>query len=198
MKFKRLISIIIAAVMLFSLASCGSGSDDAPDGMKVLEQASGSYTVYVPQDWIADVSTGFASAYASSTDPSNVSFMAYEVPTDETTPDGKPVTDIETFWQSYEKDFEKSFSDIEYESFGEEKAEDGSTSKVNYTKVKMGGLEARKYILHATVAGDEYDFIIVVAVHSMDAFLLTYTATRDNFDKHLDEFDQIMENIKFN
>ena len=198
MKLKNIIALLLSIIMCLSLAGCGADDSGIPEGMKVLEQASDSYTIYIPQDWVADVSTGFASAYVSNTDPSNISFMAYTVPGDETLADGTAVNDLETFWKSYEEDFKKTFSDMEYESFGEDTSAEGESTALNYTNVKLDGLDARKYVFHATVGGEEYTFLMVAAMGGSDVYLLTYTASRDNFEAHLDEVDSVIANFKFN
>lgn len=198
MKLKNIIALLLSLIMCLALAGCGAEETDAPDGMKVLEQASDSYTIYIPQDWVADVSTGFASAYVSTTDPSNISFMAYSIPDGEKLADGTAVNDLETFWKSYEEDFEKTFSDMEYETFGEDTSADGESTALNYTNIKLDGLDARKYVFHATVGGEEYTYLMVAALNGRDVYLLTYTATRNNFEGHLDEVDSVINNFKFN
>ncbi|MDD6265071.1 MAG: hypothetical protein PUB34_02030 [Clostridia bacterium] len=198
MKIKNIVSLLICTAVIFVLVSCASTESDAPDGMKILDQASGSYTVYIPNEWVADMSSGFASAYASSTDRSNISFTAYTVPDDALTPDGKYISDAKSYWEYYENKLKDVLSDIKYETYGEETTEDGKSVAVNYSTVKLDGLDANKYTFSAQLDGTDYKFIQIVCVHGTDVYIFCYTATEEAFDSHLDDVDKIVKNVRFN
>ena len=66
--------IIVAGI----ITSCGA-SPVTITGFKKISDDGVSYDLFVPDEWIADISTGVTSAYYSSLDTSNISVMAFEL-----------------------------------------------------------------------------------------------------------------------
>ena len=184
---KKITALILAAVMCIALCACGeSAAADAPDGMKKVEVDTKNYTIYVPQSWTVDMSTGTVSAYASATDRSNVSFTAFTV-TDRT-------TTLDSFWESYADDFKSTFGDtMKYiDEKGEESAEPVAA------KTTLGGIAANKYVYTARVTGEIYKFMQVTCLAAGSIYILTYTAVDSAFDAHVDDVNRIISEFKFN
>ncbi len=78
---KKILLLVLAALLCLSLfASCANGQDAyVPNGYQRISHDNADYYFYVPNDWVADLSTGIATAYVSAKDHSSVSFMAFEV-----------------------------------------------------------------------------------------------------------------------
>lgn len=76
---KKIVSLLLIFVMLFSLAACGSNTpSDAPDGMKLASDPEiVDYYLYVPEDWEVTSQTGMTMAQASLSDDSNVIVTHY-------------------------------------------------------------------------------------------------------------------------
>ncbi len=177
---RRRISIISTVICLFTvmaaLASCSPVDAYVPAGMKNISSDVVEYKLYIPESWTADISTGVVSAYCSQSDKSNISMTAFELRDAE--------SDLVSFWDSYKDTFEKTFSDMEYETEGED--------------MLVAGNVAKKYVYTATVSGDAYKFMQVTILKDARVYLFTYTATEANYDSHTEEIASILENISFN
>ncbi len=224
MRFTRVISMILTAVMLSAvLCSCGDIDTTVPKGYKKISEEKIGYSFYVPTEWISDISTGVTTAYVSETDRSNVSFVSFELDTtiiqatvgrndtsesesggekdaEDTTnavtsaPESEAVSgtegaedvpdikNIDQYWEYYSGEFKKTFPDMEYQKEGE--------------NMLLSGLEAKKYVYTATVTGQKYQFMQVVAVKAGTVYVFTYTALPEKFEEHLEQVEEIVGNIK--
>ena len=224
MNMIRKISILLLSVLLLGIFSgCNNAIDGyAPKGYMEISADNAGYKLYVPDNWIKDLSTGVTTAYVSESDRSNISFMAFEVDTsiiqaavgkgdssedtetvpeethdsvleaitteastdsttDSTTEDSdeKPeITTAEEYWEYYSKEFERTFSDMEYVTKGED--------------MLLSKKAAKKYVYTATVTGEEYKFMQVVMLNAGTVYIFTYTATVENYDTHLSEVEGII------
>jgi hypothetical protein len=171
------IIILLTTVMTFvftvSLTSCGE-SGDAPMGFKEISDEALTYHLYIPDEWTPDISTGFTSAYYSGRDPSNISMMAFELDTS--------ITGIDSYWELYEKDLKAIFPDLEY---------------VDKSDFKLDGVPAKQYIYIGSMSDFNYKFMQIVAIKNNQVYVFTYTATIDNYDKHIEDVIAIIDNFKF-
>jgi len=175
-KIKRITAALLAAVMLsLSLVSCTASDSDVPAGMKLIESDVVDYSLYVPQAWVTDISTGVLTAYYSENDMSNITMMAFEL--DELT-----VT-ADDYWETNKADFEATFADMEL---------------ISSSTTILGGAAANKYNYTATITGNKYEFLQVICVYAGTAYVFTYTAFEDKFDEHFDDVNLMLENFKFN
>ncbi len=166
-------ALLALTLLCLSLFSCGK-SDDVPDGMKLASGDAVDYIMYVPQNWVTDISTGVTTAYVSEKDRSNVSLTAFDLEDpNETAP---------VFWEEYKEDLLLTFPDAEF-SEEDNTIIDGSTAAI-------------KRVFTATVTGDPYKFEMVIFNHFGAMFIFTYTAAQENFDLHLEDIDRIIQNIK--
>lgn len=198
---KRKLSLIIAVVMcVLTLASCGKADEFVPAGFKKASNDNADYTLYVPEGWTVDMSTGVTTAYA--TDRSSVSFIGFELDdtvirfdpvtseggenteenteesAEESTEDEKDIVTLDDYWDYYSGTFEETFSDMEYLTRGE--------------STVVSGIEARKYVYKATVTGVEYTFLQVVAIKDLTVYIFTYTAKTAAYETNLEEVTEII------
>ena len=171
---KRIIPALIVALSV-TLASCGSGSDTAPMGYREISDEGLNYHFYVPDDWTPDVSTGMTSAYYNGRDPSNVSVMAFEI-------DDTSINSVDAYWELNEADLKLILPDLEYASKDD---------------VKLGGVDAKQYIYTAKMSDTEYKFMQVVAIKSNEVYILTYTATAENYDSHIEDVISMVDYFSF-
>ena len=74
---KKSLSLLLTAIITVSiLTSCANKDTNVPEGFKEISDDAIGYDLYVPEDWISDISTGITSAYFSNTDPSNISMTS--------------------------------------------------------------------------------------------------------------------------
>lgn len=88
------------------------------------------------------------------------------------------IESVEEYWEYYAADFKKTFSDMEYETEGE--------------NALMSGKAAKKYVYTATVTGQKYKFLQVVMLDKGTVYIYTYTALPDNYDKNLENAEAIL------
>ncbi len=177
---KKIIISLFALVLCFSAVSCGNKNDQVPTGFKRASNKNADYSLFVPDSWIVDTSTGVTVAKVSETDASNISFMGFELDgsvldKDDGEGDSEEKSTLDRFWEYYSAEFTKTFPDMKYD-------EDG-----NGVNMLVSKLAAKKYIYTATVTGIEYKFMQIVVIKGETVYLLTYTAQKETFAKHLDK-----------
>ena len=218
---KKIVAILLlCACCVGVLVGCGGRNDYVPSGFQRISHDNADYYLYVPNGWVPDLSTGVTAAYVSEKDRSSISFMAFEVDdtliqaavgsssdeetlsdsealttdvaTDdsvitesgtaadsETLPEGLPtITTVEEYWAYYEGQFKATFSDLTYSVEGE--------------NVMLAGMKAKKYVYTATVTGQTYQFMQVVALKTGTVYIFTYTSTKEVFDSHMEKVNAIL------
>ena len=169
---KRIISILLTAVICFALASCAIDSE-APEGMQRASNDKVAYVLWVPQTWSLGAASEYASAYYSVDDPSNVSVFFFA-------PEGNMT--VEEYWKSFEEEYKETFPTLEL---------------VESSTTLLGERAAGKYVFTATVSGDDYKFMQYIAEYGGMIYTLTYTAPIDKYDLHTQEVEAIANNFKF-
>ncbi len=169
---KKLITLALAAVMLFSFAACSKS--DVPSGMKVASSDVVDYTLYVPKEWLVDENTGMTGAHVSATDASSVSVMAWNLEETSTTP--------AEWWDNYRADFDLVFDSFEI---------------IEESDALLGGVAARKYVYTAKLGENSYKFMQIACIRRSMVYLFTYTSVDSLYDDHTEEVASIIENFKF-
>ncbi len=181
---KKIISFAIAlSLCLFIFCGCSQSESDTPVGMKLVSdpEINKYYSLYVPEGWVSDMTTGITSAYVSAVDRSNVS-VTYEVPKE---------SSIAEYWENRVSQFNSIFDNFEIVESG--------------VNTKLGETDAARYTYKATYNGNEYQFIQLFAVKGVYLFTFTYTALNEEnelgkvpFDSNLNAVYKIIENFRFN
>ena len=180
---KKIISLAIAlSLCLLVFCGCSRSDDGAPYGMKLVSapEINKYYSLYVPEGWTTDMTTGITSAYVSAVDRSNIS-VTYEVPKE---------SSIAEYWDNRVKQFDSIFDDFEIVEAG--------------VNTKLGQADAARYTYKATYNGSEYQFMQLFAVQGVYLFTFTYTALNEEnnlgkipFDSNLETVYKIIENFRF-
>ena len=173
-KISALIATALAAATL--LCACTQTDGEAPMGYKEISNDGVSYDLYVPDEWIADVSTGMTAAYCSNADPSSVSMIAFDLDNDD------PKT-VEDYWAKYEPSLKALFTDFEY--VGEP------------DNTKLDDTDAIAYTYTGTLTGTQYKMMQVVTIKDAQVYIFTYTATAEKYDAHFDEVWAILGYFDF-
>ncbi len=174
---KKVITIItLLTVCICSFAGCSNKTQSAPNGMKVLESSDNlDYSLYIPEVWIQDLSTGAVSAYYSSSDLSNISMTQFNL--DELKP-------LEEYTKDYIKDLEENLNDFKMsEGFPE--------------NIILGGVAAEKIEYTATLSGNTYKYSQIICINKATIYFFTYTALEDAFDSHKEDVQMMIDNFSF-
>ena len=170
---KRIIALCLALLLSAALlCSCSEkGEFDPPTGWKTASDEHADFYLFVPDNWTVDFSTAAAGAYYSSSDPSSVSFMAWELPNADTS--------LDDWWELNRDELGKVFADFNLES------------EENMTLVK-NNLYARKYVWTGEIGGNAYRYMQVAALKGTAVYLFTYASVEENFESHLETIDEML------
>ena len=223
---KRIISVLLVAVMVCGiLASCGgSGDVSVPAGMKLISGEDDAYRLFVPEKWIDISKEGITAACRNEADTSNVSVTTFlvleknpegttetpsttETPDTSATPDtsGAPETSAAPDTSAPETTAPAKRSEREvYIDRYWAKCVISYTNELNGFKIieqgektKLGGLEAKKYVYSAVYNDVEYKNMKIVTEFGGLMYVFEYTATTERYDGNLEEVNRIISEFKF-
>lgn len=152
-------------------------NEDAPavEGMKIASGKDVKYLFYVPTDWVIDRNQTVYAAYDPE-DRSSVSVVPY-------LPAEAEMRVSEYFALCEERMINTAGEDYQLIASGE--------------KLDLGGREATVYEYTYRVGETVYRYKQVIAAYGSMIYSLTYTATPENYDAHLDEVDDIIKAFAF-
>lgn len=172
--YKRLLTAAVALILsALALTSCGAPDADVPKDMQLASLDGVEYALFVPESWTVNKNSGVSGAYVSAYDKSNVSLISY-LPTEAMT--------TEQYWEKCAASYAAEFDNYAL-------VESGSTT--------MGGMAVPYYVYTATVGGENYKFLQAIAGNGGMFYNLTYTATADNYDLHIEAVMKIIEEFTF-
>lgn len=171
---KRIVAAFLLVLLLVSLASCNK--DGVPDGMMDATAPGANYQLFVPETWVSQAESGISGAKYSIDDSSNVNLTTH-------LPD-KAYT-VTGYWSevclpSLETTF-KDFQLVEAEC----------------KETTLGGRNAYQYVYVASLGGNSYQFMQLIAVYGDMVYTLTYTAKVDVFATHAEDVELIRSSFRF-
>lgn len=168
-------ALILAAVMLLSVVftSCEKSDTSVPSGMQLVTNDVVNYDLFVPDDWIPSISTGAVGAYCSASDPTNVTVMAWNVDSSMT---------LDKWWEQYRSDFDMVFDDF---------------SLISQENVTVDEISAQKYSYSAKLGEYEYYYDQYACIHWSMVYVITFTSVADNYESHLEDYEEIVSNFRF-
>ena len=170
---KKILSILLLSVMLLSLASCGDDTpSDIPEGMKLASTDERPYRFFVPSSWKINNRTDATAAYASDSDRSNVNVGMYMT--------SLLTETVADHFKRLEDGYKTSFAS--YELISDE-------------EITMDGISARKYTYTVVSGGQEYRIVQAIVRKGDMFYYVTYTATPENFEKHLYDVEKMIANF---
>lgn len=147
----------------------------APDGMKLASNDNVAYRFFVPVSWELNNLEQVYAAYVSA-DRSSVSVTPYM-------PEGE--MRVGEYFALCAEQLEATADKDGYELISTEE------------NVDLGGEVATAYTYRFTVGGREFRCMQVIAAHGSMIFSVTYTASPERFDAHLDEVKAIVDAFEF-
>jgi len=176
---KKIISLLLIFAMLtLAFSACGETDTGVPDGMKLVENDKNTYKLFVPENWVVNITDGVSGAYVTQ-DNSNISLMIMTA--------SQNYQSLESFCQKYYKDMEATFQNV--------------SEREEYTEnQKFGELPALKYVFTiGAEASDEepnavqYKYMQIFALDQSknQVYIFTYTAIAENYAAHLDDVNRI-------
>ncbi len=144
-----------------------------PDGMKIASNDVVEYRLYVPKSWVCNSKSGVSEAYYPESQKTNVTVNSY-IP--------EEVKDIEGFSALCEENYKKSINGYEL------------ISKEALTVAKKNAVALT---FSANYGGVTYKIRQVSLIYNELAYSIIYTATEENFDLHIDDFNKIVSEFRF-
>ena len=169
--------------LTLSLVSCGQ-EDGIPSGMKyACDPDIVDYSLFVPESWIVDQTTGISQAHVSAKDLSSVQVAQWNLT--------ENISNYEEWWEDYKSSIEK-VGVVEILGDGED--------------VTFGGItDAKKYEYKLTVGkGTDYErtykcmVIDTITRGSVYVFLYNSIEKGDLYSSNLESVNKIIENFRFN
>ena len=173
---KKIVALIMSMILgMFLLTSCGEKKDESiPSGLKTASADTANYTFYIPEDWIVDISNAATSAHVSQSDPSNISVMAWQLEHTDST--------VDEWWEVNIAELQEKFDDFE---------------EISKNNVTLDGVYAVEYVYTAALSGVSHKFMQTAAAKGGELYVVTYSATADKFDSHIDEAKSIVSEFRF-
>ena len=183
---KRSLCFLICILTSFVLILSGCSDSETPDGYQNVASDRESFYLYTPKSWVSNASGGTASAYYSSDDYSNVSFTCMVIDPGEM----DELAEYKTITLAELETVLPDFKVIE-----EETVEDALAEEV--APITIAGRETITFEYECTLGGQTYKYMQAVTMKDDFFYIFTYTSLAENYDKHLDEVNQIVAYITF-
>ena len=176
-KLRKIISLIAAAAIFAAvLPGCSKADPTVPDGMKLASDPElATYTFFVPDSWSIDTQNASTRAYVSGTDRSFIMVMSGDLQHTDST--------VDSWWESGLDELKALYQNFELSVEGEE--------------TKLDGADARKYVYSGDFGGTSFKYTQVAAVKGGVIYIITYGATADKWDSHVDEVNKMIGNFRF-
>ena len=168
---KKIILVLMAALMVLSLVSCGNKSG-APDGMKNAAREEDQQCRYVPQSWMTNKGD-IVGAYYSSSAKSNITIMPY----------GGDLVSSDEYWADFKKRCADEFDEFE-------------VITENSPKI-ISQRNALQYTYKLKIDGVTYQCQQTVLSYGNLLYVITYTATAEKYESHLEVIDSILSAFTF-
>ena len=173
---KTLVAFFLLITLILSLAACDGASYDptltVPEDMRVGEVGDG-YTLFVPEEWTVETSTGITMVYVSSVDHSNFTLV---------TVDG--VTDPIAYFEASATELTAMLED--FALLGEN------------NNTLFGGKAAISRTYQGKIGGEEYKFKQYLATVGDTLYLLTYTASTEipsGEKTYFERYEEAVDNV---
>lgn len=179
---KKILALLLACATLLLAVSCGKAAGDAPDGYKLASNdALCDYALYVPKVWVTESNdSNYTIATLSGADKATLSVAKLE---------NVYADNLDEYWNSCKEDY-AFLTDFTVISQGTNDAGES----VAWEKTTVGtGDKAKtgfRYVFTGKFGGTEYKYQQIFIVHggafSSALYCITYTATADKYDTHLE------------
>ncbi len=151
-----------------------SSNVKAPDGMKLISTDERAYRFFVPEAWKVNLRTENTAAYIDETDGTrtNVSVQMYMTSDERQT--------VEQYWKLCSQSYGEIFAEFEV---------------VSESKIEMDGVAAGRYVYDVTSGGKQYRQLQAIVKKGPMFYVVTYTASPENFESHTADVDKMIESF---
>ena len=183
---KKILSFALAMMLMLTLAlsmvSCGEETE-IPDGMKyACNPDIVDYSLFVPESWIVDITTGSSMAHVSESDFSSVQVAQWNLTNE--------IKDFDTWWKDYKASIER-LGAVEYVTELENTVVDQIASKKCEYKLTMN---------KDTASERTYSYMVICTITKGSAYVFRYTSLEDGdlYKTNMPVIEEILKEFKFN
>ncbi len=144
---------------------------DAPEGMKLASSKERPYILFAPNDWSVDNSGQITNVYVADKSNLTVQFIMT----------AEEVHSVETYWKVCMQKYQNVLTDFA----------EGESSK----KTVAGIEECVVGTFSGKSGGVEYKFKQVIILKGEVYYVITYTATAENYDAHIEDVNKMIEHF---
>ncbi|HBL83759.1 MAG: hypothetical protein A2Y17_08535 [Clostridiales bacterium GWF2_38_85] len=176
----KIISLVIILAFGLILGGCNSIGNDTsiPDGMVIAENDLADYTFCYPEDWELDMNSTMMSVIGGGTalHPANksISVMVLDL--------ANPNVGAIDFWNEYKASFDGTFKEFTAEEPTEVTVDDNIGCTVVYT---------------AKITDATYKYAQTIVIKQGTVYLITFTATPDDYNETIDVYNNVLNTFKF-
>ena len=181
---KKTVTLIVLLTMIFALSlnlvSCGE-EEIIPDGMKYACNIDiVDYSLFVPESWIVDNTTGLSMAHVSEADRSSVQVGQWNLTNN--------LNDYDSWWAEFRAQNEK---------IGTFELVSGPVD------AKLGGVDGKKYeftlkMYEGTNDVVTYEYMVIAAITRGSVYVFMYSSVDGYYDENMDTVNEIIKNFRFN
>ena len=173
-------AFVMACLLLTVLCACGKQQTNAdgqtiPNGFVAHEAENESYTIYTPQDWLVDTTTGMTIFNMGDEAASNLNVTVIGM--------SASCRNAAEYFDTFRDQYAQTFTDF--------------TLIDDATPTKLGTQDAYKYTFTATVAGTPYHWMQVLCDYNQAIYVVTYTAKEDSYDRYLENVQSVIDCFVF-
>ena len=206
---KKIIATALAAVSALLLASCGNGpviSDE--DGRTIAGRQAGNeavdYSFAYPKEWELGRNDGVIAIRLDCNESDAVAEYASINVLEFTLADAN--TGARDYWNGYKKDLAETLKDFTVlgaptETAGsadESAAAEASAPAAEGEEIKLGGTVALKVRYSGRVTEKTYLYDQIICCRNGTVYMITFTATNDDYPKAKPALDVVAETFVFN
>lgn len=151
---------------------------NTPKGMKIASHKDAEYVLYVPKEWKCNPSNKGAYAFYPVEGNPNVTVSSHAPEESIATPD--------LYFAKVEEGLILEFGEENYERITE-----------SGEKIKVGGMQAYKYLYTVKVGDTTVKLQQVIISHNTYVYSITYSADADHFDANLGDVNLMLKHFKF-
>ncbi len=181
---KRFFAAALAFICAFAFFSCGGDETSAPDGQKAAGRAAGNeavnYSFFYPEEWEVSENAGVIMLKYNCSSASGVyEYATVSVLTFNLADSSQRARD---YWDNYEKDIQKAYSNYE---------------KIDDKEIKLGGTVALKVKYFLNSDEGRFEFEQVVCCRNGSVYIVTLGAPEKHYESVNSDFGTMIDSFVF-
>lgn len=177
---KFLLMLLSAALLLLPACAKEENGESIPKDMKRAGNDAVDYYFYYPKDWMADRNDGMISIRYNTSLSNKVEKYASISVTSFTLKDPKQV--VNEYWKENEPKIKALYENYEF---------------LHSTEIELDEVPAAKQEYTGELDGNKYNFVQVICIRNGVVYLITYTASEEDYESTISCMETVIANFHF-